>query len=586
MNESSDVPPQDSGVVSDSTTDLETKSGSDIDSRSASVCSQYNMVCNLMEAQEGVYARGNKIEIASYFRGRVLLFLAILFSFALLISTVVLLFFTVGRFGSYVVVWFLPFFVILLLSAKFYSRHSLSSPTNIVTDPDGLFLVSHEITRQASQSLPWDRVSFVDLETYPSSSGDAPDGKTVCLVFDFSSRSFLKRLALRLQFASFLNVKELYIRDLLTNSHKLSISIPLDLFTLDSDKNRFLAGLGRWIEVDSQSEAMKELSGSEEGTTFTRLWLDDMRSSRRKRIEPLEPDISLQSGRYKVLSRLSAGGQAQIYEAYDSERDEKVVLKEFVLPVSAGADVRSRSFGNVKSEALLLACLEHPGVIKLHDHFVEDHRAYLALDFIEGKNLREIVKEEGPLAPDKVLDYAGKMAEILDYLHSRNPPVVHRDFTPDNLMVTPEDEIKLIDFNVARLMESDSTRTVVGKHSYIAPEQFKGKPATKSDLYSFGCTLYYLLTASDPVPLSNSVLPEEVSSLLQIEEQVDKQVEKPVEEAVEEPVEEPVEEDQSLCDSQKPAYAKLSRLVQELTCLKTDDRIESADAVMEIIKLE
>ena len=160
--------------------------------------------------------------------------------------------------------------------------------------------------------------------------------------------------------------------------------------------------------------------------------------------------------------------------------------------------------------------------------------------------------------------------------------MVHRDFTPDNLMVTPEDEIKLIDFNVARLMESDSTRTVVGKHSYIAPEQFKGKPATKSDLYSFGCTLYYLLTASDPVPLSNSVLPEEVSSLLKIEEQVDKQVEKPVEEAVEEPV----EEDQSLCDSQKPAYAKLSRLVQELTCLKTDDRIESADAVMEIIKLE
>ena len=210
-------------------------------------------------------------------------------------------------------------------------------------------------------------------------------------------------------------------------------------------------------------------------------------------------------------------------------------MKEFVLPVDAGHEVRDRSFANVKNEALMLASLEHPGVVRLYDHFVEDHRAYLVLEFVDGKNLRTLVKENGALSPDLVKDYSLQIARILEYLHGMESPVVHRDLSPDNLICTETGRIKLIDFNVAKLMESDVTRTVVGKHSYMAPEQFRGYPCEASDLYSLGCTIAYLLAGDDPIPLTRTEIAEdkhvELKELvfdltaLKVEERLDNAVE-------------------------------------------------------------
>jgi Serine/threonine protein kinase len=103
------------------------------------------------------------------------------------------------------------------------------------------------------------------------------------------------------------------------------------------------------------------------------------------------------------------------------------------------------------------------------------------------------------------------MTEIVSYLHMRTPPVVHRDFTPDNLVLEAGDfeqsgKLKLIDFEVAHEHAQRTTATVVGKHSYIPPEQLRGKPVPASDLYAMGCTLYYLYTGHDPEPLSRSRL--------------------------------------------------------------------------------
>jgi serine/threonine protein kinase len=115
-----------------------------------------------------------------------------------------------------------------------------------------------------------------------------------------------------------------------------------------------------------------------------------------------------------------------------------------------------------------------------------------------------LIKENGPLPEATVIELALKMCEILSFLHNQTPPVIHRDFTPDNLMLAKPNQLKLIDFNVAQRLESSSTRTVVGKHCYIPPEQFRGRAVVQSDLYALGGTLFYLLTGADPSPLTCS----------------------------------------------------------------------------------
>jgi serine/threonine-protein kinase len=95
------------------------------------------------------------------------------------------------------------------------------------------------------------------------------------------------------------------------------------------------------------------------------------------------------------------------------------------------------------------------------------------------------------------------MCDILQYLHSQTPPIVHQDFTPDNLLVSENGKLKLIDFMVAKQESVDtSTSTVVGKHHYMPPEQFRGKSTTQSDIYALGATLYFMLTGQDPEPMS------------------------------------------------------------------------------------
>jgi serine/threonine-protein kinase len=96
------------------------------------------------------------------------------------------------------------------------------------------------------------------------------------------------------------------------------------------------------------------------------------------------------------------------------------------------------------------------------------------------------------------------MCDILGYLHRRQPPIIHRDFTPDNLIMDNSGNVKLIDFNVAQQLEAQTTKTVVGKHSYIPPEQFRGKAVLQSDIYSFGATISFLLTGNDPEPITQA----------------------------------------------------------------------------------
>jgi serine/threonine-protein kinase len=137
------------------------------------------------------------------------------------------------------------------------------------------------------------------------------------------------------------------------------------------------------------------------------------------------------------------------------------------------------------------------------DIFAEDRRVYIVLEQVQGTNLRRLVREEGPRPPAEAVQLGIKMCEILNYLHAQQPPVVHRDFTPDNIIIKPDGSLVLIDFSVAS-HRKQYAGDCVGKHAYTAPDQFRGQSCPQSDLYALGATIYYLLVGSDPVPLSVS----------------------------------------------------------------------------------
>jgi len=181
-----------------------------------------------------------------------------------------------------------------------------------------------------------------------------------------------------------------------------------------------------------------------------------------------------------------------------------VVLKESILPVYVDVNVRRDALERFQKEALMLSKLDHGQIVKLRHFFVEDHRSYLVLEHIDGMSLRQLVLEDGPLPVEAACELAVQMCAILTYLHSLVPPVVHRDFTPDNLIYNSRGVLKLVDFNVAQQTDATTTGTVVGKHAYIPPEQFRGKPTTQSDIYALGATLYFILTGQDPEPISQS----------------------------------------------------------------------------------
>lgn len=239
--------------------------------------------------------------------------------------------------------------------------------------------------------------------------------------------------------------------------------------------------------------------------SYTELWLQALTAPpKRERFKPLTEGSKLHEQRFEIKRQLGVGGQGTAYLATDTECGEDIVLKEFILPVYVDVTVRRQSLERFENEARILKQLNHDQIVKLKDFFVEDHRSYLVLEHIDGESLKEIVDRDGPLSEERVRELGKQMCDILHYLHGLEPPVVHRDFTPDNLILRKDGTLKLVDFNVAQQTESTATGTVVGKHAYLPPEQFRGTPGPRSDIYAMGATLHFLLTGKEPEPISVS----------------------------------------------------------------------------------
>jgi len=284
------------------------------------------------------------------------------------------------------------------------------------------------------------------------------------------------------------------------------IDLKLDLLP-DNQIESLCHSLDVWVEGADAFPALLEVraslnqdDGALKSLGYTQIWEDELsRRFRPTNFIPLEPGQIVRE--LKVERQLAFGGFSAIYLVKDSTRGE-FVLKEAVVPTSADPTMQLAAEKMLGREAQMLASLSHPNIAKVIDHFLENGRHYMLSELIPGDDLRRLVKEQGAQKEEVVVQWALQLLAVMDYLHSQREPIIHRDLSPDNLVLGRNGEICVIDFGAANHFAGTATGTLIGKQAYIAPEQLRGKAEPRSDIYAFGCTLFFLLTGSDPEPLA------------------------------------------------------------------------------------
>lgn len=202
-------------------------------------------------------------------------------------------------------------------------------------------------------------------------------------------------------------------------------------------------------------------------------------------------------GKFEILSLVGKGGMSRVWLARDRRLNKLWAVKEI------GRTTRDASnevvVQSLIAEANLMKRLDHPMLPRVVD-IIEDGRAiFVVMDYIEGASLRQVLRDTGrPMGEADVIDWGIQLCDVLEYLHSRNPPIIYRDMKPDNIMLREDGTIRLIDFGIAREYKqgkSSDTR-VLGTRGYAAPEQFSHEAQTdaRTDVYSLGVTLYVLVT--------------------------------------------------------------------------------------------
>jgi serine/threonine-protein kinase len=200
-------------------------------------------------------------------------------------------------------------------------------------------------------------------------------------------------------------------------------------------------------------------------------------------------------GRYRVERRLGRGGMADVWCAEDSQLGRRVALKLLSPRYAADPGFRER----FRREASAAAAMQHPNIVSIYDRGDWDATSYIAMELVDGRTLKELIQQRGPLPPAIAVELAIEVLKALRYAHRRG--IVHRDIKPQNVLLDEEGQAKVADFGIARAETSQMTETgtIVGTVQYISPEQAQGRPVSpRSDLYSVGVVLYELLTGRVP----------------------------------------------------------------------------------------
>lgn len=202
-------------------------------------------------------------------------------------------------------------------------------------------------------------------------------------------------------------------------------------------------------------------------------------------------------GRYEILSELGHGAMGIVYKAIDPMLDRTVAVKTIKFDQTSEdcAKFEERFYREAKSAGRL----NHPNIVTIYDVGKSDSTAYIAMELLEGNQLKAILDVHTALPIDKIVDIAAQIADGLAYAHKNG--IIHRDIKPANIMLVHGDRVKITDFGIARMSTSSGTLagTVIGSPRYMAPEQVIGKPVDgRSDVFALGVVLYELLTGESP----------------------------------------------------------------------------------------
>jgi len=258
-------------------------------------------------------------------------------------------------------------------------------------------------------------------------------------------------------------------------------------------------------------------------------------------------DGTILRGRYRLNNIVGQGGMGNVYQAEDLRLPGRLcAIKEVQTEFDTSHEMREQEQVQFLSEASLLARLDHPNLPKVSDFFTEGENEYLVMDYVPGKNLKELVDDSRVIGEllqiQMVMDWAVQIVDALEYLHTQDPPVLHRDIKPANIKLTPDDRIKVVDFGLAKVMVADDSRTITviqgrGTVYYTPLEQYGGESEhtdVRSDIYALGATLYHLLSGRPPPEAKQRFLnPEALQPLHKLNKQVTRDISEAVDWALE-----------------------------------------------------
>jgi serine/threonine-protein kinase len=213
----------------------------------------------------------------------------------------------------------------------------------------------------------------------------------------------------------------------------------------------------------------------------------------------LSTESKTYGGRYAILEPIGSGGMAEVYRARDELLGRDVAVKVLSERLS-----RDRSFvERFRREAQAAAGLSHPNIVSLYDYGSDEGTYFIVMEHIDGRSLADVIRDDGPLLPERAAEIAADVAKALERAHGAG--LVHRDIKPSNIMLTSYGQTKVTDFGIVRALGGDGEQTmtqtgmVIGTASYLSPEQAQGNPVdARSDVYALGCVLFEMLTGEVP----------------------------------------------------------------------------------------
>lgn len=214
-------------------------------------------------------------------------------------------------------------------------------------------------------------------------------------------------------------------------------------------------------------------------------------------------------GKYEVLREVGRGGMSVVYLAMDKRLNKQWAIKEFRKDKDDAS--KQVALKALLDEANLMKKLDHPTLPRIVDIIENNQNVYVIMDYIEGESLNKVLDAYGAQPQEAVIEWAKQLSDVLDYLHTQQPPVIYRDMKPANIMLKPDGTVRLIDFGIAREYKEgkEGDTEAIGTRGYAAPEQFGGRGQTdaRTDIYSLGVTLYHLVTGKNPAEPPYEIYP-------------------------------------------------------------------------------